>query len=131
MSATAGAATVAAVLGPDERARVEAAGNGCFAVLTRESIPEAIRLVRERAVDALLLSVSRCGPEQAPALARLVEACPGLPTVALLSNGLWRRMFAGDPAIVGRSASMSATFTVNSPLRARNSLVPSRGSMSQ
>ncbi len=86
MSAIPGAATVAAVLAPDERVRVEAAGSGCFAVLTRESIPDAIRLVRERAVDALLLSVSRCGPEQAPALARLVEACPGLPTVALLSQ---------------------------------------------
>src|SRR5690606_27115364 len=86
MSATPGAATIAAVLAPDERVRVEAAGSGCFAVLTRDSIPDAIRLVRERAVDALLLSVSRCGPDQAPALARLVEACPGLPTVALLSG---------------------------------------------
>jgi AraC-like DNA-binding protein len=79
-------ATIAAVLAPDEQVRVEAAGSGCFAVLARDTIPEAIRLVRERAVDALLLSVSRCGPEQVPALARLVEACPGLPTVALLSH---------------------------------------------
>ena len=84
MSAT--APTIAAVLAPEERVRVEAAGNGCFSLLAGETIPDAIRLVRERAVDALLLSVSRCGADQVPALARLVEACPGLPTVALLSH---------------------------------------------
>ena len=86
MSAAPMATTVAAVLAPEERLRVEAAGNGCFSLLARESLPEAIRLVRERPVDALLLSVERCHPDQVPALARLVESCPGLPTVALVSR---------------------------------------------
>jgi AraC-like DNA-binding protein len=80
------ATMVAAVLAPEERLRVEAAGNGCFSLLARESLSEAIRLVRERPVDALLLSVERCRPDQVPALARLVESCPGLPTVALVSR---------------------------------------------
>jgi putative ABC transport system permease protein len=31
------------------------------------------------------------------------EAMPDSPTVAIQSNGLWRRMFAADPGIVGRA----------------------------
>ena len=54
--------TVAAVLLPGERLRVDAAGNGCFAVVHRDSIPDAVRVVRERPVDAVLLSVHRCPP---------------------------------------------------------------------
>ena len=59
-----GSTTVAAVLLPGERPRVEAAGNGCFAVVHRDSIPDAMRVVRERTVDAVLVSVHRCGPDQ-------------------------------------------------------------------
>ena len=77
--------TVAAVLAPAERARVEAAGNGCFALLYRESIPDAIRMVRERPVDAVLVSVHRCSPEQVESVGRLVREFPSIPTVALLS----------------------------------------------
>jgi len=81
-----GAATVAAVLLPGERPRVDAAGSGCFAVLHRDSVPDAVRVVRERAVDAVLVSVHRCGPEQMDALGHLVREFPGIPTVALLSQ---------------------------------------------
>jgi AraC-like DNA-binding protein len=81
-----GSATVAAVLLPGERPRVDAAGNGCFAVLHRDSVPDAVRVVRERAVDAVLVSVHRCGPEQMDALGHLVREFPGIPTVALLSQ---------------------------------------------
>ena len=81
-----GSATVAAVLLPGERPRVDAAGNGCFAVLHRDSVPEAVRVVRERSVDAVLVSVHRCGPEQMDALGHLVREFPGIPTVALLSQ---------------------------------------------
>jgi AraC-like DNA-binding protein len=65
---------------------VDAAGNGCFAVLHRDSVPDAVRVVRERAVDAVLVSVHRCGPEQMDALGHLVREFPGIPTVALLSQ---------------------------------------------
>lgn len=81
-----GSATVAAVLLPGERPRVDAAGNGCFAVLHRDSVPDAVRVVRERSVDAVLVSVHRCGPEQMDALGHLVREFPGIPTVALLSQ---------------------------------------------
>ena len=43
--------TVATVLLPVERARVDAAGSGCFAVVHRDTIPEAVRIVRPYAVD--------------------------------------------------------------------------------
>jgi AraC-like DNA-binding protein len=78
--------TVAAVLLPAERSRVDAAGSGCFAVVHRDSIPDAVRVVRERPVDAVLVSVHRCAPEQVAALGRLVRDFPTVPTVALLSQ---------------------------------------------
>ena len=61
-------------------------GSGCFAVLHRDSIPDAVRVVRERSVDAVLVSVHRCGPEQMEAVGHLVREFPGIPTVALLSQ---------------------------------------------
>jgi AraC-like DNA-binding protein len=78
--------TVAAVLTPGERQRVDAAGNGVFAVVHRDSVPDAVRVVRERSVDAVLVSVHRCEPEQIAAVGRLVRDFPGIPTVALLSH---------------------------------------------
>jgi len=78
--------TVAAVLMPGERPRVDAAGNGLFAVLHRDSIPEAVRVVRERPVDAVLVSVHRCGPDQMEVLGHLVREFPSIPTVALVSQ---------------------------------------------
>lgn len=78
--------TVAAVLLPQERSRVEAAGSGCFAVMHRDSIADAVRTVREHPVDAVLVSVHRCEPEQLGPLVHLVREFPGVPTVALLSN---------------------------------------------
>ena len=78
--------TVAAVLMPAERSRVDAAGSGCFSVVHRDSIPDAVRVVRERPVDAVLVSAHRCVPEQVEALAHLVRDFPGIPTVALVSQ---------------------------------------------
>jgi AraC-like DNA-binding protein len=71
---------------PGERPRVDAAGNGLFAVLHRDSIPEAVRAVRQRPVDAVLVSVHRCGPDQMEVLGHLVREFPSIPTVALVSR---------------------------------------------
>lgn len=84
--ATSSNLTVAAVLTPGERQRVDAAGNGLFAVVHRDSVPDAVRVVRERSVDAVLVSVHRCEPEQIAAVGRLVRDFPGIPTVALVSH---------------------------------------------
>lgn len=81
-----GAPMLAAVVMPAERPRVEAAGSGCFSVVHRDSIPEAIRAVRERPVDAILVSAHRYRPEQFEALGHLVRDFPGIPTVVLVSQ---------------------------------------------
>lgn len=80
------APTVAAVLAPAERARVDAAGTGCFSVVHRESVREAISTVRERPVDAILLSVHQCRPEHVENVAFLIRDFPSVPTVALVSQ---------------------------------------------
>lgn len=81
-----GAPTIATVLLPIERARVDAAGSGWFALVHRDSIPDAVRIVRERPVDAVLVSVHRCGPEQVEVVGHLVREFPSIPTVALVSQ---------------------------------------------
>jgi AraC-like DNA-binding protein len=81
-----GSPTVAAVLLPGERPRIEAAGSGYFAVVHKESISDAVRVVRERPVDAVLVSVHQCRPEQVDSLGFLVRNFPGIPTVALVSQ---------------------------------------------
>lgn len=78
--------TVAAVLLPAERPSVDAAGNGCFTILHRDSVPEALQAVRERPVDAVLVSVHRCQPAQADSIRQLLASFPGLPAVALVSR---------------------------------------------
>jgi AraC-like DNA-binding protein len=78
--------TVATVLLPGERHSVDAAGNGCFSLVHRDSIPEAIRVVRERPVDAMLLSVHRCQTGQMDALSHFLRDFPEIPAVALVSH---------------------------------------------
>jgi AraC-like DNA-binding protein len=78
--------TVAAVLAPGERPRIEAAGSGHFAVVHRDSLSDAVRVVRERPVDAVLVSVHQCRPDQVDSLGYLVRNFPGIPTVALVSQ---------------------------------------------
>jgi len=80
---------------------VEAAGQGCFTLLHRDSVPEAARAVRERSVDGILLSVHRCPPTAARDVRRLVEDFPGIPTVALVCTH--------DPAASEALLSLGAT----------------------
>ncbi|HET7042398.1 MAG TPA: hypothetical protein VFI13_10280, partial [Gemmatimonadales bacterium] len=86
---------IAAVLGPGERARVEAAMGSGVSLLHQETIPDVIRAVRERPVAAVLLSVARCGDEPLPELDRLVQGFPAVPTVAVVAG-------RGDPAALLR-----------------------------
>lgn len=78
--------TVAAVVSPAERVNLDAASLGCFAVLHRDSLPEAVRAVRERPVDAVLLSVHQCAHERVELVDQLVRRFPEVPTVALVSR---------------------------------------------
>src|SRR5690606_5236376 len=78
-----GAITVAAVLTSSERQRIEIAAGGVFSLVHRDSVRDAATVVRERPVDAVLVSVHRCGREQVDAVRNLVRDFPGVPTLAL------------------------------------------------
>jgi len=80
------AATVATVLMPDERARVEAAGQDCFVAVHGDSLDDAIRQVRRRPVDAVFLSVHQCDDAAIPRVAQFVREFPQVPAVALISR---------------------------------------------
>lgn len=77
---------IATVLLPGERTRVDAAGSGCFAVVHRNSIPEAVRVVREQPVDAIVVSVHHDEAREVDALGHLLRDFPSVPTVALVSR---------------------------------------------
>ncbi|MES2522462.1 MAG: helix-turn-helix domain-containing protein [Gemmatimonadota bacterium] len=76
---------VATFLLPLERSRVDAAGEGCYTALHRESIDEVLTDLRSGHVSAVLVSVSRYAAHHASGMARLVREFPRVPAVALLS----------------------------------------------
>lgn len=78
--------TVAAIVLPAERDRIEAAGFGCYTVAPGDSIEDATRVARDGALDALFVSVHRCGDAELPRVARFVNEFPNVPAVALISR---------------------------------------------
>jgi AraC-like DNA-binding protein len=76
---------IATLLTPAERQRVDAAGEGYYRTLHRESVDDLIRDLKSKQVHAVLLSVT-CGGAQAPRVASLVREFPRIPAVALLSE---------------------------------------------
>lgn len=77
-------APVITVLDPDERARVDAAGEGLYRTIHRECLADALDDLKHRAVGAILLGVVRCGQQLDRRVASVVREFPGVPTVALL-----------------------------------------------
>lgn len=77
---------VATVLDPHERPRLDAAAGGRFTTIHADTIPEAIRVVRERPVAAVLVSAGYVPREQVPTVATLVRAFPTVRTVAVVSR---------------------------------------------
>jgi AraC-like DNA-binding protein len=77
---------VATVLTRDERMRVDAAGVGLYRTIHRDSLEAVMRDLRQRRVEAVVVSLSRCGERDAPSLARMVREFPRVPAVALLSQ---------------------------------------------
>jgi AraC-like DNA-binding protein len=77
---------VATVLAPQERPRLDAAAGGRFTTIHTDTIPEAIRAVRERPVAAVLLSAGYLPPEEVPTVATLVRTFPTVQTVAVVSR---------------------------------------------
>ena len=81
-----GTEAVATFLTPLERQRVDAAGEGCYTALHRETIDEVLVDLRTQRVSAVLVSVSRYGMQHASQVARLVREFPRVPAVALLTE---------------------------------------------
>ena len=79
-------APVTTILTPAERVRVDAAGEGLYTAMHRDSIDDVIRDLKERHASAVLVSVTRCGPRDATRVAMLVREFPRVPTVALLTD---------------------------------------------
>ena len=77
---------VATVVERSVRSRLDAAAQGCFTAHHANSVTEAIRAVRERPVQAVLVSPRCVTVEELPRLASLVDGFPGVPTVALISR---------------------------------------------
>lgn len=77
---------VATVLTPAERSRVDAAGEGLYCSIHRDSVDEVIRDVREARAAAVVLSVSYCERLPTDHVAMMVHEFPRIPTVALLTE---------------------------------------------
>jgi AraC-like DNA-binding protein len=65
---------------------VDAAGEGLYQTIHRDSIDDVIRDLRERRVRAVFVSVARCGGAGVSHVARLVREFPRVPAVALLTQ---------------------------------------------
>lgn len=69
----------------NERPRVDAAGQGCYRALHRETVDDVIRDLKSHPIHAVLVSVT-CAGTQAARVASLVREFPRVPAVALLSE---------------------------------------------
>lgn len=74
------------LLTADERARVDAAGEGLYRAFHRDTADDVIRDLREHGAGAVVVSASCCDERNAARLARMVHEFPRVPTVALLTR---------------------------------------------
>jgi len=76
---------ITTLLTPSERPRVDAAGEGYYRTLHRDTIDDLIRDLKSQEVHAVLVSVT-CAGAYATRVASLVREFPRVPAVALLSE---------------------------------------------
>jgi AraC-like DNA-binding protein len=74
------------MLTPAERHRVDAAGEGIYQTIHRDSIHDVVRDVRENRAAAILVSVARIDSGTAPHVASVIRQFPGIPALALLTH---------------------------------------------
>jgi AraC-like DNA-binding protein len=77
---------IATVLTPDERMRVDAAGQGLYRAYHRDSVDDLVVDLKARPIRAVLVSVSRCDDHSAARMATVVREFPRVPAVALLTH---------------------------------------------
>jgi AraC-like DNA-binding protein len=78
--------SIATMLLPAERALVDAAGEGLYCALHRESMDDVLADLKVQRVNAVLVSVTRFGNAECTRLARMVREFPRVPAVALLTQ---------------------------------------------
>jgi AraC-like DNA-binding protein len=77
------------MLTADERLRVDAAGQGLYHTMHRETMDDVMRDLRTRQVSAVIVSVAslgRCDGRETERLAAMVREFPRVPAVALLTE---------------------------------------------
>lgn len=77
---------VATVLLPPERLRVDAAGEGLYRTLHRDSLDDAMHDLKAHRAHAVVISVACCGGSEVAKVAQLVREFPRIPAVALLTQ---------------------------------------------
>ncbi len=76
---------ISTLLTPEERTRVDVAGEGYYCTLHRETVEDVIQDLKSRKIQAVLVSVT-CAGAYASRMASLVREFPRVPAVALLSR---------------------------------------------
>src|SRR5262249_26287721 len=77
---------IATMLTPSERTRVDAAGEGSYRALHRDSVSELVQDLKTNRATAVVVSVTRCDQRARAGVAALVREFPRVPTVALLTQ---------------------------------------------
>ncbi|MGH9886990.1 MAG: helix-turn-helix domain-containing protein, partial [bacterium] len=77
---------IATMLTPTERTRVDAAGEGTYQAVHRDSVAELVQDLKTNRVSAVVVSVTRCDQRARAGVAALVREFPRVPTVALLTQ---------------------------------------------
>ena len=77
---------VSTMLTPNERLRVDAAAEGLYSALHRESLDEVLADLRERRAAAVLVSIAKYGIHSSARMAAMVREFPRVPAMALLTE---------------------------------------------
>lgn len=77
---------VTTILTPGERRRVDAAAEGLYAAIHRESFDEVLEDLRQRRAGAVLISIARYGMHSNARMAAMVREFPRVPAMALLTE---------------------------------------------
>ena len=77
---------IATMLTPDERLRVDAAGEGSYRTVHSDSVAEVMQDLKSNRASAVLVSVTRCDQNSRAGVAALVREFPRVPTFALLTE---------------------------------------------
>src|SRR5437762_8983619 len=77
---------ISTMLTPVERMRVDAAGEGSYHALHRDSVAELFQDINTNRVSAVVVSVARCDQRARVGVAAMVREFPRIPTVVLLTR---------------------------------------------